>query len=234
MPKTLINKEKIVKKTYTFILALTISGCGLTDPQMDMKAPAYVEQIEPKTENSVGSLGSLFGKGSNPLFSDNKAMNVNDIVTIIIKEDTTQSSKASKSTNKSTNSNLNAGVFSGLLSTLNKNTNIGFNTKNSSDFSGSGQASRNENFQTTISARVIKVLANGNYFIEGKKQILVNGEKQIVQISGVIRPYDISGQNTIESKYIADAKILYSTQGEIDKATKKPWGTKAVETVWPF
>lgn len=234
MPKVLINKENLVKKIYAFILGVIISGCGLADPQMDMKAPTYVEQIEPKTENNLGSPGSLFGKGSNPLFSDNKAMNVNDIVTIIIKEDASQSSKASKSTNKSTNTNLNAGVFAGLLSKLNKNTDIGFNTKNTSDFSGSGQASRNEKFQTTISARVIKVLANGNYFIEGKKQLLINGEKQIVQISGVIRPYDISGQNTIESKYIADAKILYSTQGEIDKATKKPWGTKAVETIWPF
>lgn len=224
-------------KIYHFSLlacCLTFSSCGLSDPSINMQAPAYVEQIEPKAESNMGSPGSLFGKGTNPLFSDNKAMNVNDIVTIIIKEDTNQSVKASKSTNKATNSNLNSGVFSGLLSKLNKHTDIGFNTKNNHDFSGGGQASRNDKFQTTISARVIKVLANGNYFIEGKKQLLINGEKQIIQITGVIRPYDITGQNTIESKYIADAKILYSTQGEIDKATQKSWGTKAIETLWPF
>lgn len=226
-----------MKLLYFFsLISLLFIGCGLDDPQLDMKAPVYVEQIEPKADNNIGAPGSLFGKGSNPLFSDNKAMNVNDIVTIIIKEDTNQSVKASKSTNKNTKSNLGGGLFSGLeqFDKLNKYSNIGFKAGSNHEFSGGGQSSRNDKFQTTISARVIKVLANGNYFIEGKKQLLINGEKQIIQISGVIRPYDITGQNTIESKYISDAKILYSTQGEIDKATKKPWGTKAVETIWPF
>lgn len=225
-----------MKLLYFFSLIYVIFiGCSLTDPEIDMKAPVYVEQIEPKVDNNIGTAGSLFGKGSNPLFSDNKAMNVNDIVTIIIREDTNQSTKASKSTNKSSNTNLGGGIFSGeKADKINKKTNIGFKAGSSQEFSGGGQASRNDKFETTISARIIKVLSNGNYFIEGKKQLLINGEKQIVQISGVIRPYDITGQNTIESKYISDAKILYSTQGELDKATKKSWGTKTVETVWPF
>jgi flagellar L-ring protein precursor FlgH len=89
-------------------------------------------------------------------------------------------------------------------------------------------------FTTTISARVIKILNNGNYFIEGSREMLINGEKQIVQISGVIRPYDIDQTNTISSKYIADAKILYKTEGEIDQNSKKGWGTRLVETIWPF
>lgn len=223
-----------MKKSIFALSIVAFCACSYTEPSMDMKAPVYVEQLEPKTRADINNPGSLFGKGSNPIFGDNKAMNVNDIVTIIIKEDTIQSSKASKSTNKNTNSNLNAGVFGGLLASMNKNTNMSFATQNGSSFNGGAQASRNDNFQTTISARIIKILENGNYFIQGKKQILINGEKQIVQISGVIRPYDISGQNTIESKYIADAKILYSTQGELDKATRKNWGTKAIEGVWPF
>ena len=64
--------------------------------------------------------------------------------------------------------------------------------------------------------------------------MLINGEKQIIQISGVIRPYDIDQTNTINSKYIADAKILYRTEGDIGESTKKGWGTKFVESMWPF
>ena len=55
-----------------------------------------------------------------------------------------------------------------------------------------------------------------------------------MQVSGVIRPYDISQNNEIDSKYIADAKILYKTEGELDKSTKKPWGTRLMEAIWPF
>jgi len=64
--------------------------------------------------------------------------------------------------------------------------------------------------------------------------MLINGEKQIIEISGVIRPYDIDQTNTINSKYIADAKILYKTEGPMDINNKKGWGTKLIESIWPF
>ena len=78
------------------------------------------------------------------------------------------------------------------------------------------------------------MLSNGNYFIEGSKEILLNNEKQIMQITGVIRPYDINQNNEISSRNVSDAKIMYVTQGDLHKSTSKPWGTKLVETIWPF
>jgi len=95
-------------------------------------------------------------------------------------------------------------------------------------------SSRNEKFSTTISARIVKVLENGNYFIEGSRELLINGDKQIIKVSGVIRPYDIDQFNTINSKYIADAKILYETEGDIHRTTNEPWGTKLVKSIMPF
>ena len=77
-------------------------------------------------------------------------------------------------------------------------------------------------------------MENGNYFIYGKQEMLINGEKQILQISGVIRPYDIQRDNTIESKYIADSKISVVSVGKISETlTKKPT-TDAVESNWPY
>jgi len=213
-------------------------GCSThpADPKMNMKPPVYVEQLPAKTKQQVVSNpGSLFGQGENPLFADLKAMNPNDIVTVVISETIVQSSIGQKTITEENNDKLGAGVFSGLSGTLlDKAGKIGFESGSTASFKGSGQNSRNESFTTTISARIIKILKNGNYFIEGNRELLVNGEKQIVQISGVIRPYDIDQKNTIDSKYIADAKILYKTEGEIDRATEKPWGSKLVETIWPF
>jgi len=101
-------------------------------------------------------------------------------------------------------------------------------------FQGSGTQQRNEKFQTTVSARIVKILANGNYYIYGTREIFVDGQKQIVKISGVIRPEDISPDNTIDSKYIADAKIAYETQGDLKRYTEQNWLAKFWSAIAPW
>lgn len=237
-----------MKRSSFFILfcltGVVFSGCTTgADPHISMAPPAYVEELPSQVQgNGAGNPGSLFGKGDNPLFSDRKAMNVNDIVTVIIKENANQSSQADRSTSKDSLTSLNGGAFTtpagsplqGPLNDVNKIAGIGFSAGSGSSYAGGGTTSRVEAFTTTISARIIKVLSNGNYFIEGSKEILLNNEKQIMQISGVIRPYDISQYNEIESRHISDAKILYRTEGDLQRATDKPWGTRVLETIWPF
>ena len=224
------------------VLAASLSGClPSADPRIDMKPPVYVEQLPAKQVNNQPNAGSLFGRGDNPLFADRKAMNVNDIVTVVISERANQSSSGKHDTSKNSPISLGGGIFtagsaplSTLATQLNKAGDIGFSAGNKNEFTGAGSSVRAEAFTTTISARIIKVLENGNYFIEGSRELLINGEKQIMQLSGVIRPYDISNANEIDSRYIADAKILYKTEGDVDRATRKPWGTKLMEAIWPF
>ncbi|MEA2073844.1 MAG: flagellar basal body L-ring protein FlgH, partial [Campylobacterota bacterium] len=52
--------------------------------------------------------------------------------------------------------------------------------------------------------------------------------------SGVIRPYDIDQNNNINSSQMSEAKIFYKTEGDVDRANKQGWGTKAIQAVWPF
>jgi flagellar L-ring protein precursor FlgH len=227
--------------TCTLACAFVLAGCSShpADPKITMKAPTYVDEMPSRVSENLGSNpGSLYGQGENPLFSDRKAMNVNDVVTVTITEKTAQTSSGKKALSKESSDNLGAGVTTGLGgvvgSVASKAAQIGFTTNSTNAFTGTGSSTRNESFSTTISARIIKVLNNGNYFIEGSRELLINGEKQIIQVSGVIRPYDIDQYNNIDSKYIADAKILYKTEGDIDQTTTKPWGSKFLETIWPF
>jgi len=220
----------------TFLLIVTFSGCTLpVDPKISMKPPVYVKSIAKNQLKTTRYEGSLFGRGKNPLFEDKKAMKQNDIVTIMIDENTIQLSSASSKLSDSSSSSLGGGVFTGALpSKLNKFTDMGLKTNSRSTFNGSGTKSANEKFTTTVSARIVKVLENGNYFISGSRELLLNGNKQIIKITGVIRPYDIDQFNTINSKYIADARILYASEGEIEQTTKQPWGTRIAKSVWPF
>jgi flagellar L-ring protein precursor FlgH len=208
----------------------------MASPSLDMSPPEYVKNPAPKTpKRCYANEGSLFGRGDNPIFSDKKAMRVNDIITVVINESATQISNGNKKLTTNSQNNMGGGVFSGgILKSLNGVTDVGFKTNTNTTYSGAGSASRKEKFNTTITARVVKILPNGNYFIYGSRELLLNGIKQIVKVSGVVRSYDIDQHNMVDSKYIADAKIIYETEGDIRESMRKPWGTKAVESVWPF
>lgn len=225
------------------------SGCSQTvDPEITFKPPRYVEELPAKEEDDgFAQLGSLYNQGKSPLFSDRKAMSVNDLVTVVIRENASATSSSQKSTNRNSNMDLGGVTFGyrgdngdidgnvlDLMGNANKFMGIGANLASSDDFTGQGSQQKQATFTTTVSARVIKILNNGNYFIDGSREILIDGQKQNIRVSGVIRPEDISSTNSIDSQYIADAKILYETQGDLRRTTEKRWGTKLIDAVWPF
>jgi len=170
-------------------------------------------------------------------------MRVNDIVTVVISENAQSSNSGSKQLTENDTFGLGGGSFtsnggnpaiSSAIKKLNGLASIGFGLDSNSAFSGQGTATKDASFNTIVSARIVKVLQNGNYFIAGKREILVDDQKQIIQIGGVIRPYDIDQNNRINSSQISEAKILYKTEGDIDRATEQGWGSKIVQAVWPF
>jgi len=239
----------------TFVLFFAIlccSGCtaGLTEPELNFEPPKYVEQMPAREDKKdFTSTGSIFGQGDNPLFSDHKAMNLNDIVTVVISETARSSNVGAKKLTETDVTTLGGGVFTtggastgtgangtlnNALGSVNGYTNAGFNANSASNYVGQGSATKDASFTTTVSARVVKILQNGNYFISGKREILIDHQKQIIQISGVIRPYDIDQNNNISSSQMSEAKIFYKTEGDVERATKQGWGTKAVQAIWPF
>jgi len=225
----------------TLGMLLFMSGCtaGLTEPEINFEPPSYVEQMPAREDKKdFISTGSIFGQGENPLFSDHKAMHVNDIVRVAISENAASSSTGSKQLAKNDTMALGGLAFTGgnvdSTARLNAKTNVGVGTTSTSAFQGQSSATKDASFTTTISARVVKVLENGNYFISGKREILIDEQKQIIQISGVIRPYDIDQNNRIDSAQMSEAKILYKTEGDTDRATQQGWGTKIVQSIWPF
>ncbi|MDR2034076.1 MAG: flagellar basal body L-ring protein FlgH [Helicobacteraceae bacterium] len=233
-----------MRRKLIFIAPFAFLGCaGAFDPQINFKPPEYVQQTPSREESESSALGSLFGRGDNPLFSDRKAMKINDVVTVLIDERLQSSSSSNRQLNRSQNSQFSPGAFTyagtsdngkKVTKGLNNGVGFGFQTNSTSEFDGGGTATRNENFTTTISARIIKVMQNGNYFIEGRREIMVDEEKQIIQISGVVRPDDIAQNNTIGSAYIADAKISYRSEGAIKQNSKQGWGTRLLNAISPF
>jgi len=226
-----------MKKIYFLLPILFLANCSQQmNPNIDFKPPEYVQELPSREEDmSEPNQGSLFGRGKNPFFSDRKAMQVNDVLTVKISETTSSSSTTNKNLAKTNDASLGGGLFTGTgVESITPYTDISMKTSSVTNYTGAGTATRDEKFTTTITARVIKILNNGNYFIDGSRELLINGEKQIIKVSGVISPYNISATNEIDSKYISDAKIQYITQGELDQGTKRGWLSRFFDSIWPF
>jgi flagellar L-ring protein precursor FlgH len=133
-------------------------------------------------------------------FSEIKGLVVGDIVTVVIVEQSTASNRASTQNTKQTS--ISGGAGTGPLSVIKA---MGADTE--SDFQGDGSTTSTTSLQTRISARVMKVLPNGNMIIEGKKFNQINKEIQEVFVKGMVRPVDISSDNTVFSTALADAEI---------------------------
>ena len=221
---------------------LFIIGCSSKDTQinLDEKAPNQVPMK--KREIYKPKKGSLYTRRGGSLFADKKDLQIGDIIQVNIQEVLKRDSKNTKQLSKDTSTNLGGGLLSprtGVnttsgMNTFNRNFGIGFDAKSSNSFKGSAQIKNDEQFSTMISAVIVKIFKNGNYFIRGKKELLINNQKQIIAISGVIRPYDISSDNVVNSNQVANLKILYKKIGDEADTMKKPWGSRLLEKIWPF
>lgn len=202
--------------------------------------PLFV--VPQAAEEYSGKKASLWRDNSSftKIYSDPKAMGINDIVTIKISESSTASNKAGLTTSKKTSLSMGIDSFLGyekeaagkLNPSFDPTSMFGGSTNNSN--TGSGESTRETTLSSYITARVIDVLPNGNLVIEAKKEVLVNKEKQVAVLTGIIRPRDISYDNTIESNRVADMQIKFSGKGPVSDQTKRGWLSWLLNTIWPF
>jgi len=151
------------------------------------------------------------------LFSDHRAMRVNDILTIHIVESAKAGTESDTRTDKTNSAEVNFTGGTGRLGFLPQ---FGAKNDNRANFKGGGSTSRSGEFKATVSARVIEVLEGGNLVIEGSKVVEVNQEKETIKITGIVRPQDIQKNNIVFSSSIADAQITYSGSGVVNTASR--------------
>ncbi len=213
------------------------SGCA-TKPDPFPPGEPVLPPAPPKAEPSRGSIWPGENSG-NMLFADRKAKNLNDIVTIVISETSQGTNKATTNTSRDSSASAGIDAFLGLdHSILSRNAGMGSKIEiggtSASTLKGEGNTTRGNQFQATITARVVKVLDSGNLFIEGKRQLSVNSEDQYIIITGIIRPEDIRSDNSIFSQYISDARLVYTGKGVINDKMNPGWVTRILDWAWPF
>jgi len=222
-------------KRLCFLLLLLQAGC-IHAPQERMLSAIPPQMERPHPDYSSGS---IWQPASTGIVEDFKAHNKGDTVTVVITEQASASKSATTSTDRETA--VSAGIpnmmgLEGKLAHVNKWIDMDklLNASTSSKYDGSGSTTRKENLNATITAQIIDVLDNGNFLIEGKRNVKVNNEDQIIVLEGTIRPKDISADNIIYSTQIADARISYSGKGIISDRQKPGWLMNFLDHIWPF
>ncbi|MCB2147978.1 MAG: flagellar basal body L-ring protein FlgH [Deltaproteobacteria bacterium] len=173
------------------------------------------------------------------MFADQKARTVGDIVTIKIAESSAATNKASTATDRSSSLSASVDAFFNMEKRFPADQPF-FNPFSKvaggvqSDFQGNGTTKRSGDLNAYITALVTQVLPNGNLVVTGSREVLINSENQIIQLTGVVRPRDISSDNQVLSTYVADARISYSGTGVVNDRQKPGWLTNIVMKVWPF
>lgn len=145
------------------------------------------------------------------LFADQKANRVGDAVTVLILESTNAVNDAKTATGRKSDISVSANASTGTGS----GTDISGGFGTGSDFRGEGTTSNRGSLKAKIAAHVDTVLSNGNLMITGSRSITINGEEQILKISGVVRPSDIMADNAVYSFNISDAKIVVQGEGSL-------------------
>jgi flagellar L-ring protein precursor FlgH len=175
----------------------------------------------------LGSCLSYVGAQAMPhnysLYTDKKAKKTEDVITVLIMENAKAGSDAKTNTDKSQDASVDISPFNVAWAggpPTEYTPKVGFGGSVNQKYGGAGKTSRQGEVRATLSARIVAVYDNGNLLIEGNKEVEVNSEKEILRVSGIVRPEDISSDNTVLSEKIADARIQYSGTGDLHQASR--------------
>ena len=209
----------------------------ISNPSNQMEARTVVMPM-PDGPSRMSSPNSLWEANKRSFFRDQRARNVGDILTVLIDIEDQARLRNTTSRSRESDNEFQAGALFGLPQYLDQELpdlwEPSADLESSSGSSGQGEINRNEEISLRIAAVVTDRLPNRNFVIAGRQEVRVNAELRELRIAGVIRPEDISAQNSIEYFKIAEARIAYGGRGTISRMQQPRYGQRLYEVVVPF
>ena len=183
--------------------------------------------------------GSIYTEGMAGYLEDTRAVRVGDIVMVRIDEQANAKGGASTDLSRQSNRSMGMNALLGLVPAIRSaHPNIDpeqlVSLMSDMNFQGDGQTSRDGALKGVIAVRVKKQLPNEDLFVEGTKVVMINQEEYHLYISGLIRPTDIEGDNSVPSWRLADAQVEFTGRGDIASSVDRGWLAKVLDAINPF
>lgn len=250
--KTVSTSLKIVLLTSGM---LVLSGCNamqrfseigeapplasVQDPSK-IAGPVPVKMPMPAPNLSERQPNSLWKTGGRAFFRDQRATRVGDILTVVISLDEKAQLQNETKRSRTNTETASAPSLMGLETKLTKifpsavDASSLLNTKSDLSNDGKGSVDRSEKINLRVAATIVQVLPNGNLVLAGKQQMMVNFDMRELQVTGVIRPEDVSSENTVTYDQIAEARISYGGRGSIQDLQQPRYGSQVLDIIMPF
>ena len=186
------------------------------------------------------SLWAKRNKSAKYMYVDDTARKVGDILTILITENGKIENKADRALAKDTTA---SSVFDGQLGFSTKHTpvlpaipafEVASGTKSNRSLTGSSTFKDERKITDEIAVIVEDVMPNGNLVVLGSRHRDIAGDEQIIQISGIVRPSDISFANTVSSENVVNFHLIIANKGPTHAYTDPGWFNGIVDFLWPF
>ncbi|CAN7207211.1 flagellar basal body L-ring protein FlgH [Pararhizobium sp. LjRoot238] len=202
-------------------------GSGLQYAQTPQMA------MYPKEPRHVANGFSLWSDNQAALFKDARALKVGDILTVDIRIDDKASFDNKTDRSRTNDSGFNIGA-NGESESSDFGWKGGLDYGSNTSTKGEGTTERSEKLALLVAAVVTGVLENGNLLISGSQEVRVNHEIRILNVAGIVRPYDVDANNMISYDKIAEARISYGGRGRLSEVQQPPWGQQVMDIVSPI
>lgn len=215
-------------------VAALCSACAAVDP-VPVPPPRFAAVQPPEPQMARAATGSIYNSvQSDNMFGRGRNFQVGDVITVLLDERTQGSRSTSTNVSREAKNNIVPSGVSTVLGNI-KGIPQGLNFNDSSNkSSGTGSADQTATLTGSLAVSVVEVLPNGNLVVRGEKQLSMSEGSEVIQVSGVIRPADVSPNNTVLSRRLAHSQIAYRGSGDLAAASSPGWGTKFLNRVWPF
>tara|TARA_B100000686_G_scaffold345846_1_gene431180 strand:- start:1708 stop:2418 length:711 start_codon:yes stop_codon:yes gene_type:complete len=234
-----------LKLKYLCIPLLFLTSCAQyiedrTGQEYDKKALS-VHEPESKPESRFMSLvkpptGSIFASAKKKfmLGGDNRAITVGDILRVNFNEKVEASKNQAMTTAKNSSLAATIPLVTGLLAKQPERLDRYNGTTQAKTFAGSGSASLKNSLTGEVAVTVVRQFPNGNLEVAGQKKFRLADGVEYVRVKGIARPTDITSDNVIESKYLANAEITYVGTGSVSNDSKKGWLLDIIGEISPL
>tara|TARA_B100001765_G_scaffold211859_1_gene175033 strand:+ start:818 stop:1558 length:741 start_codon:yes stop_codon:yes gene_type:complete len=201
--------------------------------------PVTMPMPEPEVE--ITQMNSLWSSNRQAFFEDQRADTVGDILTVVIDMSNSAEFESTSARSRAAGENAGISALGGFENYLDAKllpdggdpaTLAGVNSTGSTSNTGSTESE--DDLELRIAAVVSQILPNGNMVISGRQEVRVNYEKRVLEIAGVIRPEDITIENSIPYDKIAEARIGYGGKGFISDVQQPRYGQQIFDILLPY
>jgi len=181
--------------------------------------------------SQAGSIWAKRNKNTRAVYADDVARQIGDVITITITENSKVDNKAKRDMKKETD---RSNIFNGDLGDFADLGEFGMSAQSGNELKSKADYKDERKYVDNITVVVVDILPNRNLVVLGTRNRDISGDTQTIEVSGIVRPSDVSFDNKVKSEQVADFRIVSRNGGVSAPYTKPGWLGSILDIVWPF